>query len=101
MKNLRKKNPLLQQFKDQIQQPVGGWLNLESNTRLELCIQYLLLPLLQKNKPLSPEMLQAMMPAAVDLERQASTLVQETPASFSTIESLLEQVTALFLLPES
>jgi len=101
MKNLRKKNPLLQQFKDQSCQPVAQWLTLETAARLDLCIQFLLLPVIQKSKPISPEMMQAMMPAAVDLERQATSLAQETPASFKTIHDLLGQVTALFLMPES
>ncbi len=101
MKNLRKKNPLYQQFKDQTQKPASAWLERDLNARLDLCIQYLLLPVIQKSKPISPEMMQAMMPAAVDLERQASTLAQESPASFKSIHDLLEQVTALFLMPEA
>ena len=101
MKNLRKKNPLLQQFKDQSRQSVDQWLAMDTPARLDLCIQFLLLPVIQKSKPISQEMMQAMMPAAVDLERQATTLVQETPTNFQTIHDLLGQVTALFLMPES
>ena len=82
-------------------QPVEKWATLEHSTRLDFCIQYLLLPVLKKGKGFTPEMLEQITPSAVDLERQASALAAEHPEMFAHIQALVEQTTALFLLPET
>lgn len=102
MKDLRKpKHPLLTSFKAMARQPTEKWLELEQSTRLDFCAQYLLLPMLKKGQSPTPEMLAQIMPSAVDIERQASSLLQEQPQSFKSIETLVEQTVALFLLAGS
>lgn len=100
MKNLRKQNPQLKYFRQNSAQKPERWWDLDVDTRVQLCAQFILLPVLEKKSSLEPELLEQVMPAAVDLERQASTLLQETPNLFVTIRDLLEKTTALFLLPQ-
>lgn len=102
MKDLRQpRHPLLTSFKAMAKQPAKKWLDLEQNTRLDFCAQYLLLPLLKKGEGPTPEMLEQIMPSAVDIERQASALLQERTTTFKSIQALVEQTVALFLLAGS
>lgn len=98
MKNLRKQHPLLKSFRQQSLQPAASWAGLDPNTRLDLCTQFILLPLLEANKPISQELLEQTLPAAVDLSTQASHLLQEQAMPFISIRDLLEKTTSLFLL---
>lgn len=98
MKNLRKKNPLLAALQDTLQRPATDWPELPLQTRIDCCAQFLLLPVLKKQAGLSVEMHDKIMPVAVDLERQASALLQDQPRLFKTIRDLLDKTTALFLM---
>lgn len=99
MKDLRKpRHPLLKSFQAMAKQAPDKWLDLEQSTRLDFCAQYLLLPVLKKGRGPSPEMLTQIMPSAIDIERQASALLQEAPQGFSDIQDLVEKTVALFLL---
>jgi hypothetical protein len=99
MKNLRQKNPLLVAFRKAVAAPAADWVHLDHNQRIDLCVQFLLLPILEKKQTLTPQLQDAMMPSAVDLERQASALLAEQPQLFTQIRDLLAKTTALFLLP--
>lgn len=102
MKNLRQpRHPLLASFKAMAKQPAEKWWDLEQSTRLDFCAQYLLLPMLKKGQNPTPDMLTQIMPSAVDIERQASMLLQEKPTLFKTIHAMIEQTAALFLLAGS
>lgn len=102
MKDLKKtRHPLLSSFKAMAKQPAEKWKDLEQSTRLDFCAQYLLLPMLKKGQGPTPDMLAQIMPSAVDIERQASALLQEQPQSFKTVQSLVEQTVALFLMAGS
>lgn len=98
MKNLRDKNPLLKAYHQAVRQPVSHWPELELQARIDLCVQFLLLPAIRKDKSLKASVVEAILPSAVDLERQASALYQEQPALFQQIEDLLEKTTGLFLM---
>lgn len=100
MKNLRIKNPQLNEFRQRTRQAAGSWWDLNLDTRVNLCAQFIFLPVLEKNKTISLEMIDKVMPAAVDLERQASALLEEESSLFITIKDLLEQTAGLFLLSE-
>ena len=102
MRNLRQpRHPLLTSFKAMAKQPAKKWMDLEQSTRLDFCAQYLLLPMLKKGQGPTPEMLSQIMPSAVDIERQASALLQEHAALFKNIQALVEQTVALFLVAGS
>lgn len=79
-------------------QPTQKWWDLEQSTRLDFCAQYLLLPMLKKGRGPTPEILSQIMPSAIDIERQASALLEESPQGFADIQELVEKTVALFLL---
>lgn len=99
MKNLRKKNPLYRQFKDDAHQSVEHWLQLSDEERLDLSVRFMLLPVIQKQKPVTDELIKTVRPSAVDLAHQATQLALEAPDNFAHILDLLEKTTQLFLLP--
>ncbi len=98
MKNLRKQHPLLKPFRQQIQKPVSEWSQSDRQVNIETCTQFILLPLIEANKELTKELIDQTLPAAVDLERQASMLLEEGLLKFSTIRDLLEKTTSLYLI---
>lgn len=98
MKNLRKQHPLLKPFRDKVKQPVSAWSASNANDNIELCAQFILLPLIEANKTITPELITQTMPAAVDLERQASSLLADGTLNFVSIRDLLEKTTSLFLI---
>lgn len=99
MRNLRKpRHPLITSFQAMAKQPTQKWWDLEQSTRLDFCAQYLLLPMLKKGRGPTPEMLSQIMPSAIDIERQASALLEEAPQGFADVQELVEKTVALFLL---
>lgn len=100
MKNLRKKNPNLDNVKKNLKAPVEDWEKLTQEQRIELSVQFLLLPMLEKNKELTPELKATLMSSAVDIEHQASVLYTQDKTAFVTIQHLLEFTVQLFLQPE-
>lgn len=98
MKNLRKAHPLLKPFRQQTQQAATIWAGLELNTRIDLCSQFILLPLIESNQTLSKELLDQTLPAAIDLERMASSLLAEGGIPFHSIRDLLDKTTSLYLV---
>lgn len=98
MKNLRKQHPLLKPFRQQIQQPVSAWSNSDRQVNIEICTQFILLPLIEANKDITKQLIDQTLPAAVDLERQASAMLDEGMLKFTTIRDLLEKTTSLFLI---
>ena len=100
MKNLRKAHPLLKPFRQQTQQDATSWPGLDLNTRIDLCSQFVLLPLIENNKTLSQDLLDQTLPAAIDLERMASSLLDEGQIPFHSIRDLLDKTTSLFLMTE-
>lgn len=97
MKNLRKTHPLLKSFREQTRQPAAGWTELAGQDRLDLALQFILLPLLEANKELTRELIDQTLPVAVDLERAASSLLAEGGLKFATIRELLTATAGLFL----
>lgn len=100
MKNLRKKNPQLQALREQLQAPAAQWRELSQAERLSCCVQFLLLPVLEKGQPLTPELVESVTPAATDVMLQAGLLLEQTPQLFQTVRQLIEGTVSLFLLPE-
>jgi len=108
MKNLRKgnsadqtaNNPQLKALQAQLTAPVSLWADLSSNAQTELCLQFLALPLLQKEGEISPAVRQVLAPSAADLAPQVSQLYSEMPSQFSKIQDILDKTVALFLVSE-
>ena len=100
MKNLRKAHPLIKPFRQQTQQDASVWPGLDLNTRIDLCSQFILLPLIENNKTLNQDLLDQTLPAAIDLERMASSLWDEGQIPFHSIRDLLDKTTSLFLMTE-
>ncbi|HEY9844102.1 MAG TPA: hypothetical protein V6D23_26765 [Candidatus Obscuribacterales bacterium] len=100
MKNLRKSNPLLQAFRQQTKQKAEFWPSLDLQLRIDLCVQFIVLPLIESGKPLTQELIDQTLPVAVDLERQVSALLAEGRLLFSTIRDLLEKTVGLYLVGE-
>ena len=100
MKNLRKNNPTLSELKKELKAPVESWAGLNKDQRIDLCVRFLLMPMLEKKQELSTEMRDTLMSSAVDIEHQASVLFQQDKGAFVTTQHLIEFTVSLFLQPE-
>ena len=100
MKNLRKKNPTLVELKKELKAPVNTWEGLSKDQRIDLCVRFLLMPMIEKKQDLSEEVKATLMSSAVDIEHQASVLFTQDTQTFVTVQHLLEFTVALFLQPE-
>jgi hypothetical protein len=108
MKNLRKSNspsnqasnPQLKALQNQLQGPVSLWADLSPGAQTELCLQFLALPLLQKEGEISLAVRQVLAPSAADLAPQVSQLYSEMPGQFTKLQDILDKTVALFLLSE-
>lgn len=98
MKNLRKFHPLLKPFREATKQKASNWPEIELQTRIELALQFILLPLIEGNKEITQALHDQTLPVAVDLERAASSLLKEGGIPFSTIRDLLEKTAGMFLM---
>ena len=100
MKNLRKSNPLLKALQNQLSSPADTWNNLDQAAQIELCLQFLALPLLKKTGEISLAIRQVLAPSATDLAPQVSQLYREMPHQFVKLQDLLEKTTSLFVIAQ-
>lgn len=100
MRNLREKNPAYRALKSELQQQLSVWQKLEEQARVELCARFLLLTEIKNKKDLSPALLAQVMPSAINLERQASLMLQENTNDFVHVEALLQYTKSLFSAEE-
>jgi hypothetical protein len=109
MKNLRKNNqtnnqtnnPQLKTLQSQLQGPASAWADLSPSSQTELCLQFLALPLLQKEGEISLAVRQVLAPSAADLAPQVSQLYSEMPHQFAKLQDILDKTVALFLVSEA
>ena len=98
MKNLRKPNLPLKDFKLAMNAPISQWENFSHEERIDSCVKFLLLPFLELDKPITEEITRTIMPSAVDLAHQAHSLSLENDGQFKTINDILEASARLFML---
>jgi hypothetical protein len=100
MKNLRQQNPALKALLKKLTSSLERWGKLSFAEQTEVCLQFLALPILQKESEISAAIRQALAPSATELAAHANQLLAEIPDQFKSIGDLLDKTTSLYMDPE-